>query len=265
MKADITRAHIEASKFIDHYSFETPEDIRIEDIAMDQGLIVREGIIKGAEARLIQNGENGIVTINATDDPRRKRFAIAHELGHWKMHRDNKFSRLCYNDDLMAVSEEGSNETEANIFASEVLMPRNLFFPMCRSLEPNIAVIKKLSSVFDTSFTATALRFIDATMENCFLVNSKDLKVVWWKKNKSRLFIERQHELKSKTMAFNCVKNNLEETPMKKVFYDSWFSDVPEKIKVSLSEQAIRLGNSTSVLSLLWVFEDEIDSSDFDS
>ncbi len=264
MKADITRAHIEASKFIDRYSFETPEDIRIEDIAMDQGLIVREGVIRGADARLVQNGENGIVTINANDDPRRKRFAVAHELGHWKMHRDSKFSSICNDKDMMAVNEEDSIETEANIFAAEVLMPRNLFFPICRSLEPGIASIKKLSSVFDTSFTATALRFIDATKENCFLVYSKDLKVVWWKKNKSKLFIERQWELKQKTMAFNCIKNNLQETSMQKIFYDNWFSELPDKLSVSVSEQAIRLGDSTSALSLLWVFEEERDSSNFD-
>lgn len=264
MKADFMRAHIEASKFVELYSFENPEDIRIEDIAMDQGLIIREGSLKGAGARLVQNGENGIITINASDDSRRKRFAIAHELAHWKMHRESKFAGICAAQDLMTVNDEGSIEAEANVFASEVLMPRNLFYPMCRSLEPSFEAISKLSKVFDTSLTATALRFIDSTKENCFLVWAENLKVVWWRKNKSRLFIDKNWELKSKTMAWECIKGNLEQTQMKKVAPESWFLDIPENMIVSASEQAIRFGNSSITLSLLWVFEDDKGSFNFD-
>jgi Zn-dependent peptidase ImmA (M78 family) len=257
MKADIVSARIAASKFIDQYSFETPEDIRIEDIAMDQGLLVREGVLSGAEARLVQNGENGIITINATVDSRRKRFAVAHEIGHWRMHKGAKSLDNCKNEDMVNMTEDGAAETEANVFAAELLMPRSLFFPMCRSLEPSFENLRKLSDAFDTSLMATALRFIDSTKENCFIVYSKDLRILWWKKNKSSLFIEKDRVLGPKTMANQCVKNGLESTPMKKVPLESWFSEAPEKLRVSISEQSMRLGSSSYVLSFLWLFEEE--------
>ena len=258
MKADISKARIEASKFIDFYTFETPEDIRIEDIAMDQGLIIRESVINGAEARLVQDGKNGVITVNIGGDPRRKRFAIAHEIGHWKLHRDNRLADLCTTQDLTTLTDASSIETEANIFASELLMPRNLFLQRCRNTEPNIQTIKKLSEIFDTSLTSTALRFIDFTDENCFLVYSKDSEIIWWRKNqKSGLKINEYDQIQKNSSAWKCASGQLTESEMKRISTDAWFPSPPKALHVEVQEQSIKLGAYPYVLTLLWVSEEE--------
>ncbi|WP_067219135.1 ImmA/IrrE family metallo-endopeptidase [Stappia indica] len=75
----------------------------------------------------------GIIGVNALHHPNRQRFSAAHELGHHELHApeiekavhvDRGF-RVLLRDD---VSSQGIEplEIEANAFASELLMPRDL-------------------------------------------------------------------------------------------------------------------------------------------
>lgn len=74
------------------------------------------------------------ITLNAEDAPLRRRFTLAHELGHFVFHRhligdgldDNRAYRstnvgLYHNTDIGP-----SHETEANRFAANLLMPPEL-------------------------------------------------------------------------------------------------------------------------------------------
>lgn len=69
------------------------------------------------------------IYVNMADRPQRQRFTIAHELGHWLLHR----SAFEANPKLYPVlprfqSVERSNafEQEANAFAAELLVPERL-------------------------------------------------------------------------------------------------------------------------------------------
>lgn len=66
-----------------------------------------------------------IVNKNFTND--RKRFTIAHELGHILLHNENLYPISSYRD----------KEKEANIFASEFLMPENEIKNSLRHLKMN--------------------------------------------------------------------------------------------------------------------------------
>jgi Zn-dependent peptidase ImmA (M78 family) len=66
-----------------------------------------------------------IVNKNFTND--RKRFTIAHELGHILLHNENLYPISSYRD----------KEKEANIFASEFLMPENEIKNSLRQLKMN--------------------------------------------------------------------------------------------------------------------------------
>jgi Zn-dependent peptidase ImmA (M78 family) len=75
----------------------------------------------------------GIIGINALHHPNRQRFSAAHELAHHVLHADeikkavhvDKGFRVLFRDD---VSSQGLDplEIEANAFASELLIPRDL-------------------------------------------------------------------------------------------------------------------------------------------
>lgn len=63
-----------------------------------------------------------VIVVNRSDSAKRRRFTIAHELAHFVLHRNSE-------EDLYAHRDAGQNggvETEANIFASNILMPENL-------------------------------------------------------------------------------------------------------------------------------------------
>ena len=66
-------------------------EIYIRDIAMERGAYVRERSLEGSEGRLVRKGDRGIITVNRwISEEGRKRFAIAHELGHFELHSDSQ-------------------------------------------------------------------------------------------------------------------------------------------------------------------------------
>ena len=51
------------------------------------GAYVRERQLEGCEAKLVRKGSMGIICVNETiPEEGRKRFAIAHEIGHFILH-----------------------------------------------------------------------------------------------------------------------------------------------------------------------------------
>lgn len=65
------------------------------------------------------------ITVNSSDSRRRKRFTIAHEIGHYILHRDMIGDGIT--DDAMYRSSLGNfYETQANQYAAFILMPPNL-------------------------------------------------------------------------------------------------------------------------------------------
>jgi Zn-dependent peptidase ImmA (M78 family) len=67
---------------------------RIEDLALleliawERGALVRSTSRTRAEARIAMAGERAIITVSTTvRDSQRRRFSVAHELGHLEMHR----------------------------------------------------------------------------------------------------------------------------------------------------------------------------------
>lgn len=109
----------------------------------------------------------GIIGVNALHHPNRQRFTAAHELGHHELHSgeiqktvhvDKGFHVLLRDD----VSSQGVDplEVEANAFASELLMPRDLLSNALDASGLDIedeAGIEALAKKFRVS--ASAMRF----------------------------------------------------------------------------------------------------------
>jgi Zn-dependent peptidase ImmA (M78 family) len=101
--------------------------VSVEEIAESLGLEVRyapfDGDLSGALVR--RKGET-YIGVNSSDHPNRQRFTIAHELGHFVLHRgisihvDKDFMVNRDGDSSQGVDPD---EMEANRFAAELLMP----------------------------------------------------------------------------------------------------------------------------------------------
>ena len=106
-------------------------------------------------------GINKVVVVNLQDSPTRRRFTIAHELAHFVLHRDE--SELLY-----AHRDAGQNnyiEQEANLFASNILMPEELVKAELSKCQhqyfgniPNHIKTKYIANVFAVSESAAAVR-----------------------------------------------------------------------------------------------------------
>ena len=78
-------------------------------------------------------GRTPVIGINSLHHPNRQRFTIAHECGHFVLHKrligkeihvDKKFPMLMR--DSLSATGISRIEVEANLFAAETLMPRHL-------------------------------------------------------------------------------------------------------------------------------------------
>lgn len=93
--------------------------------------------------------------VNADDMPERQSFTIAHELGHWMLHRD---FFLAHPEDYPVLprftdpNRSDPKEKEANKFAACLLVPERLLKPV------KGAPISSLASVFGVSRTMMEFR-----------------------------------------------------------------------------------------------------------
>lgn len=175
----IVRAEHEASRLLRLWRILNPEDIDVEDIAFLCGALARDVQLQGAEARLVRVEENAIISVSQeVGEPARRRFDIAHEIGHLRLHPNNNALVLCTEDDVevrgFSDSRPDDQELEANAFAAELLMPRFMFEPRCVKRPPSFGLIESLAGTFRTSLSATARHYIKYTKERCAVVFSAD-------------------------------------------------------------------------------------------
>lgn len=116
--------------------------VPVESIAEDLlGLSVAEFSLDGMSG-LLYPLERRIV-VNANDGPPRRRFTLAHELGHWVCQALAGHVQPVYcRADQVGVGEGRALEREANIFAAELLMPE----PLVRKKFAASGRLKKLAT-----------------------------------------------------------------------------------------------------------------------
>src|SRR2546428_9379084 len=93
--------------------------VNVEKIARVCGLEV-EYVTKGKGffGQLLK--ERRLIEVQQNSHPHRQRFTIAHEIGHYIMAHNPVF---CLSDDRGTRDPRVENEKQANVFASELLMP----------------------------------------------------------------------------------------------------------------------------------------------
>ena len=88
---------------------------------------MQEVPLENCDGRMVMKSGRSIVSLNSNIEfPQKKRFVLAHELGHIILHGDKEAT---FSDDYATLEayKNGPQEIEANEFASELLMPELLF------------------------------------------------------------------------------------------------------------------------------------------
>lgn len=244
---------------------------RLELIALQRGAVVRYHELKGAEARIVIAGRKAIITISSSVyNTQRRRFCIAHELGHFELHRWRNSLALCTPDDIdigRSKNVQHDQEQEANVFASSLLLPERFFAGKCDETTPSLDHIAALANEFNTSLTATALRYLQFTPEPCAIVLSTAGLIKWYQRSalfkEMELFIETRVRLDPRTRAFSFFNNGHTSKRQLSVPASAWLADNRRIRKdLTLVEQSWPMPNYNSVISLLWLNE-ALDEDDF--
>lgn len=122
------------------------EDIEIKYDTMD---IAKSGSLSCVDGKWI-------MCINSSHNPKRQRFTMAHELGHYILHRGKNIEFV--DTTFFRSDEMDSIEYSANEFASRLLMPEDKLRKLID--EDRIKNIGELASRFDVSSAAMKYRVI---------------------------------------------------------------------------------------------------------
>ncbi len=155
------------------FGIQAPHEIAIDLMAWHCGARVLYRPTGSADARVVRAGDKAILAIalGARDTPR-ARFSIAHELAHHLMHADyDAIARI--HGAPRSSEREFAVEREANLFASEILVPRSLAEPLCRDAHPTLDAVGALARSFDVSLTVAAQRWAQLAHTGCAFVESR--------------------------------------------------------------------------------------------
>lgn len=172
---------MKATEVLRRLNVQRLDELDVEAIAFHYGLQVRYGGLSGAQGRLASRSGRGFVRIaDAIHQLERRRYIIAHELGHHLIHAPKGRLSLCTEGDFLRYdASAGDTEEEANWFAAELLMPKPLFEPKCDVRQPSLAQVRALAQMFTTTTTATAIRFVDLAPEACAVVWCENGAIKW--------------------------------------------------------------------------------------
>lgn len=153
-----------ARQILDQGRYETPVDV--ERIAQRLNITIRmQELEENVSGVLIIKQERAVIGVNKDHHPHRQRFTIAHEIGHFLLHRssDRVFidAAPVFFRDENTSSGRDPQEIEANQFAAELLMPERELRALV-SVQPidvfDDAGVRRLATHFGVSAQALTIR-----------------------------------------------------------------------------------------------------------
>jgi hypothetical protein len=245
-----------AERLLQELGITGPEEIDLEAIAFHLGACVRFRKLEGCEARIIGCNDAAIITIRENCSRRRKRFSLAHEIGHWIYH---KGQTLVCRVEESRPQERMSPERIANNYAADLLMPRYLFAPITRSHPKlNFKTVDDIADIFHTSRPTTAIRLVEGGHSPALVVCHGSTGRKWFTRGAdvpSRW--APRNELDADSFAFRVLHAGRPDDPMpRKIGADAWFERW-EAEKYEVQEQTIRTGPD-EVLTLILITDPDM-------
>lgn len=228
-----------------------PTELEIEVLAHLRRALVRASPTYGMRANLVRVGDRGIISVAEGLPKNQRRWAVAHELGHFEIHASVSYLGLCIGEDLRLGYDSSGHEQEANAFAAELLMPEDLFEPRCDVPKVNGNPIGSLAEEFQVSRTAAALRFLAFTYDRVALMACQDGKVVW--SQATRDFGRRLPKgtpLDQWSLAYDFFHKGKVTPIPETVSAQAWVPNARRGDE--LVEHVLPMSGSNTVLSLLW-------------
>lgn len=240
-----------AERILLKLGIQNPRDIDLDAIAWTLGIAVRYRPLEKCEATIVGSARRAIVSVNSNAIPTRRRFSLAHEVGHWRLHRGQLL--FCSGKDIGNPTHNPLNpESLADQFASDLVLPPFMFKPRVTKMRrPTLAAVREVADEFGVSDTATLLKLID--------LNHFPIVVICHNKERRRWFHRApmipgwwfpRDGLDPGSFAFDMLFGNASESSYpQKVGADAWF-EFRGMDRFEVQEQSFRLPGD-EVLTLL--------------
>ena len=129
------------------------------------------GSSEGALVRNPDNPNEWGIFYNDKARPERQRFTLAHELGHFVLHRQIQAKFNCDKESIYTGADTLKQiEREADEFASNLLMPGDLLRQRITGKRIDFHLLGELAKAFGVSLEAMCIRLIKFTEQRAVLV-----------------------------------------------------------------------------------------------
>ena len=254
-----------AEALVFEFGISSPSELDVEAIACDAGIDVRYEQLDGCEATLVGVKSQAIATIRPSGNRGRERFSVAHELGHWNLHRGKSF-RCRVDDQSENLASDVKLEKEADSYAAHLLMPRYLFDPAIRSGPrlPTFRHIGEVAQAFEVSVAAAIIRMAEVDSLPV-IVACYDARGIRWRAVAPH--VPRRWRLVQKldeaSFAFDIVSGSNIQQSSGKQSADAWFTN-DDAENYEIHEHAIP-GRAGEVLVMLYLSDIEMFDAPFES
>jgi Zn-dependent peptidase ImmA (M78 family) len=221
-----------------------PKDIDLDAIAWTRGAIVNYRPIDRCEATIVGSTRRAVISINSRSMPERRRFSLAHELGHWHHHRGRVL--FCGKNDVCNFANDALNpERQADAFASDLILPTYMVDPRLRKMKRlTLSAARELADEFCTSLTATLFKMTGLNRFPMMIVCHNKERRRWFEPSKMiQPWWRPVKTLDRQTFAADMLFNGAAEQNFpRKMPADAWF-DFKGCDRFEVEEQSFLLPN----------------------
>lgn len=227
---------------------------RLNEVAGELGLEVRYREAESYEGALLRvpGSRFGYIVLNSKiKEEARRRFTLAHEIGHHVLPGQQELSMPCLAgriENWQRALDPG--ERAANRFAAEILMPRQAIQEWLEA-EPSLDAVQSIAAACETSLTSSAVRLMTLTAYPTAVVWSQEGKVRWYTPSASLVRWVRKGRLHEATLAARWMRGEALPKQPQAVPAEAWFFEKGLRPSARVWESAIGLPAYGAVLSLL--------------
>lgn len=243
-----------ASHLLDRLGIQGKPDL--VQLARRIGLRIQEVDAEAFEGSLVRalDGPKGIIAVKQSiREHSRKRFTIAHEIGHYVIPGHRTLENVCTSKMVESWQKGLSHsELEANEFAVELLLPARYVREALRLNDPSLGTIGKVANQFETSLTATTLRFVGLTDLACVAVWSEGKRAQWYKRSDAcPLYLSKEILPCDGSFAYRLFEGSNAPNDFAEVPAGAWLDQRDAGRVGRVLEHSILLPNYDAVLTLL--------------
>jgi len=262
-----TNSQTQALKLLNDCGLDEITNIPMDLFAAGLDIMLIEEVLKNCDGKIIFGKDKAVIKVNSQIQfIERKRFVTAHEIGHFIMHKnmqlpDDTFSTFNIIAGMEKTMKYGTQELEANEFASELLMPAKLFLKEAQDEKFSPLLIKNLAGRFKTSLTATVFRYLQFNLHPICLVFIENGKVRYWKKSDDlQVWLSDYNRLQppSNSVAAEYIENDYSfvyklEEKAQSISKSTWFTlNEYDDEDTTFYEYCIPTKRYKTILSIIW-------------